>query len=389
MAQVVRGCSYSSEEIDDFNGNYYLVNLKSFNRGGGFRYDGAKFYSGSIREDQRLNTGDIVIAVTDMTNDRAVIARPARVPKINNKLTFSADVVKIVSNVLPNSFLYQLLSSYKFTESTKQKANGANVLHLKPASILEYEILVPTTDFLNKFDGAVKVAFSDVDALVNKNNILTNIRDLLIPQLVTGKRMIKEKGTSPVKIVQPKDVFKDAVIFSYYIKKASTPTFSPTHLRAVKSVYFANRFCGADPVLQYAEDRFGPYNSKNTYAGGESVAIKRKYVERIKGGFRPGVNVNEINSYSYKELYAVDKVLSFLKYKKDIELELLATVDYILYKILKNGEKPTADFVYDYIEQSKVWKQKLDRLELSVDKISDAINTLRDLAKSGLVYPVI
>lgn len=190
-ASFFRGCSYSSDEINDIKGDYYIVNLKSFNRGGGFRFDGLKYYSGKINANQALKTGDIAIAVTDMTSDRAVIARPARIPEIDGKITFSADVVKINSNYLPNSFLYQLLSSYRFTETTKQKANGANVLHLKPSAILEYSSIIPDKEILNKFNILCESVIHEIDKLLKQNDLLTKTRDLLIPQLVTGKRELK------------------------------------------------------------------------------------------------------------------------------------------------------------------------------------------------------
>lgn len=191
IASIVRGCSYSSEEIDDFSGDFYIVNLKSFNRGGGFRFDGAKYYSGKINDNQKINTGDIVVAVTDMTTDRAVIARPARVPEIDGKITFSADVVKINSDTLPSSFIYELLSTYKFTEKTKQMANGANVLHLKPSAILEFNALIPDDKILKQFDILCKTSSMETDKLLKANDNLSKTRDLLIPQLVTGRREVK------------------------------------------------------------------------------------------------------------------------------------------------------------------------------------------------------
>lgn len=190
-ASIVRGCSYSSEEIDDFVGDFYIVNLKSFNRGGGFRSGGAKYYSGKINKNQNLNADDIVVAVTDMTTDRAVIARPARIPEIDGDITFSADVVKINSDRLPNNFIYELLSTYKFTEKTKQMANGANVLHLKPASILEFIALIPEKNILDQFDALYRSTVTETNKLLKANNNLSEIRDLLIPQIVTGKREMK------------------------------------------------------------------------------------------------------------------------------------------------------------------------------------------------------
>lgn len=192
VMHFVRGRSYSSEQISDAEGDYYIVNLKSFNRGGGFRFDGEKYYSGPVNEDQYLEQGDVIVAVTDMTNDRAIIARPARVPRITSqRITFSADVVKMISEKIPYSFIYYCLLDHRFTETTKQKANGANVLHLKPAAILKYRTVIPPADILNEFEKKCHGIFGLVDASLQRNQCLAKTRDLLIPQLITGKLELK------------------------------------------------------------------------------------------------------------------------------------------------------------------------------------------------------
>ena len=168
------------------------MNLKSFNRGGGFRYDGMKYFNGVVNEEQLLKQGDIVVAVTDMTTDRAVISRPARIPNIQSeKITFSADVVKIVPEKLPLSYLYYSLLDYRFTETTKNKANGANVLHLKPQAISEYKIIVSMKELQERFDLACGASLKLIDKLSEENEKLTMIRDLLIPQLVDWEKEIK------------------------------------------------------------------------------------------------------------------------------------------------------------------------------------------------------
>lgn len=187
VANCIRGKSYSSNQINDLTGEYYLVNLKSFNRGGGFRFDGTKYYTGEINNNQILFTGDLVMAVTDMTTNREIVARPARVPKIKfPKITFSADVVKIISD-LPNTFLYFSFLDHRFIEETKNKANGANVLHLKPEAILEHKLVIPSDDLLDIFEKKCSPLLVEIDNLVLKNQNLVKSRDLLIPQLVTGK----------------------------------------------------------------------------------------------------------------------------------------------------------------------------------------------------------
>jgi type I restriction enzyme S subunit len=189
--EIIRGVSYSSQEISEQNGDYYIVNLKSFNRGGGFRYEGEKYFTGKVKLSQVLQAGDVVVAVTDMTADRAVVARPASIPNtIEKPITFSADVVKVSSNKIPNEFLYYLFSTPNFTSITKAKANGANVLHLKPDAIGEYLALLPENYVLKVFSDVVKSHFESVNKLqiVNTQSLL--IRDHLIENLVTGKRNI-------------------------------------------------------------------------------------------------------------------------------------------------------------------------------------------------------
>ena len=76
---VHRGKSYKSSELSE-SGGLPFVNLKCINRGGGFRKDGLKLFTGSFKEEQLVEKGDLVMAVTDMTQERMIIARAARVP---------------------------------------------------------------------------------------------------------------------------------------------------------------------------------------------------------------------------------------------------------------------------------------------------------------------
>ncbi len=82
----VKGKSYKSDEISDLDEESMpFVTLKSFNRGGGYRADGLKAYSGKYRDEQVVHEGDVVMAVTDMTQNREVVGRVARIPDLGDK----------------------------------------------------------------------------------------------------------------------------------------------------------------------------------------------------------------------------------------------------------------------------------------------------------------
>ncbi len=118
VATVHRGRSYKSSELASEGGLPFL-NLKCINRGGGFRRDGIKRYIGSYKPSQVARTGDIIMAVTDMTQERRIVAHPARVPDIGEELSvISMDLVRIESMpAVPSSYLYALFMFSDFSQS--------------------------------------------------------------------------------------------------------------------------------------------------------------------------------------------------------------------------------------------------------------------------------
>src|SRR5690554_5559925 len=84
IAEVIRGRSYRSKDLVA-EGGFPFVNLKCVHRDGGFRRDGLKRYDGKYKPDQVVHHGDIVMAVTDMTQERRIVARAAMVPDLEER----------------------------------------------------------------------------------------------------------------------------------------------------------------------------------------------------------------------------------------------------------------------------------------------------------------
>jgi type I restriction enzyme S subunit len=195
--KVVKGKSYTGEEINEIGEGKPFVNLESFNRGGGYRYDGIKFYTGKYNEKQVVREGDIVMAVTDMTQDRAVVGRVARIPKTEfSEMIISLDSAKIVPDKkLPNAFFYATLRFGFFGNTIKEFANGSNVLHLKPDLAYQMKSIIPDDEALiKKFDKLIEPYFNLIDNLNLENQNLKKTRDLLLPRLISGKLKVKDLG---------------------------------------------------------------------------------------------------------------------------------------------------------------------------------------------------
>lgn len=189
---LVKGKSYAGEELTDDTEHMPFINLKSINRGGGYREDGLKYYSGRYKAEQVVHQNDIVMAVTDMTQDRAVIGRVARMPNLGEQgAVISLDTVKLVPQNINKTFLYAYMRHSSFANSIKEFANGANVLHLKSDLITQQKIIIPTEKLQNEFAPIVEPFYAEADVLGESNRHLVKMRDALLPRLISGKLSVE------------------------------------------------------------------------------------------------------------------------------------------------------------------------------------------------------
>ena len=189
IVSITRGLSYSSEEIDCTDGNN-LINLKNIQGYGGFRLDGTKLYNGKYKPEQIVEEGDLIMGVTDMTQDRRTVGSVALIPNVNTLSVISADLVKINSSI-DNTYLYAMFRYGNISRHIAQFANGANVLHLRPKSILNIKVILPNQDIIDSFVSKVKPMIQLTNRLNTEIDSLTRQRDLLLPRLMSGKLEVK------------------------------------------------------------------------------------------------------------------------------------------------------------------------------------------------------
>ena len=189
VAQLHRGKSYRSKNLVKEGEGLPFLSLKNIDREGGFRNDGLKWYDGEFKDTQVATSNDIVMALTDMTQERKVVARSARVPDFEHeKYVFSMDLLKIVPyKTIQTDFLYALLRYSNFPKILKEYANGTTVLHLSPDHVQSCKLVLPTDEFRQRYAGIVKSVRQQNDFLQKKNANLRQTRDLLLPKLISGE----------------------------------------------------------------------------------------------------------------------------------------------------------------------------------------------------------
>ena len=192
VADTFRGRSYRSVDLAEEGGMPFL-NLKCLDRDGGFRRSGLKRYTGEYKSSHVAKKGDIVMGVTDMTQERRIVARAALVPSLDKEFGIaSMDLVRIVPKPpMPKAFLYSFLRYSSFADEVKQHANGANVLHLAPERITDFQFAVPSADLMRGFADFVAPTLEQMDTLENKIENLLRTRDLLLPRLLSGQVEIR------------------------------------------------------------------------------------------------------------------------------------------------------------------------------------------------------
>lgn len=184
----VKGKSYGGDELTEDSQHMPFITLKSFNRDGGYRAGGLKYYSGRFKPEQVVQPGDVVMAVTDMTQNREVVGRVARVPELGARgAVISLDVIKLVPRTVSASFLYSYLRLSGFGDYIKEFANGTNVLHLKPDVVTQQKLLMPPLELQARFDQVAQPLYRQIDTLNLAITELGAARDALLPRLISGQ----------------------------------------------------------------------------------------------------------------------------------------------------------------------------------------------------------
>ena len=185
----VRGKSYTTSELSDEG--CIMVNLKNIQAFGGYKRGAEKRFVGSYKKEQTLKKGDLVMGVTDMTQERRLVGHVALIPDFNEPVTFSMDLIKLVPFNVPTSFLYCSMRYGEISKQISPLANGVNVLHLKPEAMMGIVMLVPCKELVEKFCVLVDETINKILNNQSQIRLLAEARDRLLPRLMGGEMEVK------------------------------------------------------------------------------------------------------------------------------------------------------------------------------------------------------
>jgi len=200
VAEVVKGKSYSSKDLVDSH-DTALVTLKSFERGGGFRLDGFKPYSGAYKPSQVVVPGDLIIAYTDVTQAAELIGKPAIVVGVENHQTLVASldvgIVRPVEDNISRQFLYGLFRTEPFQSHTFAHTSGTTVLHLAKDGVGSFEFACPPVELVKAFTKIADSLAERRQTNIDQMRTLATLRDTLLPRLISGQLRLPDAEQQP------------------------------------------------------------------------------------------------------------------------------------------------------------------------------------------------
>jgi type I restriction enzyme S subunit len=192
VAKIVRGYSYSAQEINLTGNGYPFFTLNNISKGGGTKTDEVLHVNSSrIGDDQYLNNQmELLIAITDVSREGNVIGAPILIEpsKVGlEKAVFSMDLVKVSpeKDEVDKRFLFYHLLNSSSRRYMKAHSQGTNVLHLDVSGALQLPVTIPPYEEQQK----IASILSTLDDIIQKTDlIISETRQLkrgLMQQLLT------------------------------------------------------------------------------------------------------------------------------------------------------------------------------------------------------------
>lgn len=189
--EVFRGLSYKGSGLTDKGLGLPMHNLNSVYEGGGYKFEGIKFYKGNYQDRHLITIGDIIVTNTEQGHEFRLIGFPAIVPdSFGEKGLFSQHIYKLSplkQTYLTREYIYYLLMTSSVREQIIGATNGSTVNMLAIDGLQRPSFKLPLKKKVITFTTIVKDYWIKKNVNQNQIKILTQLRDTLLPKLMSGE----------------------------------------------------------------------------------------------------------------------------------------------------------------------------------------------------------
>ena len=235
VAEIIKGISYRSADYSNSENGIAFVNLKSVARGGGYNPDGIKYYAGQIKPSQYVEPGNILIANTDLTQNREIIGSPIIMPDIGRSACFSLDLSKIIvtdTDIVDSRYLFYYLKSPIAREYMLAHSNGSTVMHLSVKAVPNMEINLPPLDRQKKIANILGSLDEKIELNRRMNETLEQLSQTLFRHYFVDNPAAKSWDKKPLDETAN---FLNGLAMQKYPKINGQPTLPVIKIREMSS----------------------------------------------------------------------------------------------------------------------------------------------------------
>lgn len=195
IADFQNGYAFKSKELlnEPSPDCYQVFKQGHIARGGGFIPDGTKsWYPKSLAsklEKYVLKKGDILMAMTDMKDNVAILGNTAVMP-LDNEYIVNQRVGHLRANGYKGvtyPFIYLLTNSTDFLADLRSRANSGVQVNLSSSEIKASQTVLPSEEVNNAFSEITLPMFEIIINNQLENQRLAQLRDTLLPKLMSGE----------------------------------------------------------------------------------------------------------------------------------------------------------------------------------------------------------
>ena len=194
------GYAFKSKELlnEPSSDCYQVFKQGHIARGGGFIPDGTKSWFpkslNSKLERFVLKKGDVLMAMTDMKDNVAILGNTAVMPR-DNEYIVNQRVGHLRANEykgITYPFVYLLTNSTDFLVDLRSRANSGVQVNLSSAEIKASKTVLPTEKVNTAFSEITLPMFETIINNQLENQRLTQLRDTILPKLMSGELDVSE-----------------------------------------------------------------------------------------------------------------------------------------------------------------------------------------------------
>ena len=200
IADFQNGYAFKSKDLlnEPSSDCYHVFKQGHIARSGGFIPDGTKsWYPKSLAsklEKFILKKGDILMAMTDMKDNVAILGNTAVMP-LDNEYIVNQRVGHLRANGYKGvtyPFIYILTNSTDFLVDLRSRANSGVQVNLSSSEIKASQTVLPSEEVNNAFSEITLPMFEIIINNQLENQRLAQLRDTLLPKLMSNELDISD-----------------------------------------------------------------------------------------------------------------------------------------------------------------------------------------------------